>query len=45
MRMAQGFSQIDLAANAGSNHNFIGEIERAEKIASVDGHAMESGGT
>lgn len=35
LRMEQGISQIDLAEKAGLNHNFVGEIERAEKIASV----------
>lgn len=35
LRMAQGLSQIDLAEKADLNHNFVGEIERAEKIASV----------
>ena len=33
--MAEGLSQINLAEKAGLNHNFVGEIERAEKIASI----------
>jgi len=35
LRMAEGISQIDLAEKAGLNHNFVGEIERGEKLASV----------
>lgn len=35
LRMEAGISQIDLAEKAGLNHNFVGEIERAEKVASV----------
>ena len=35
LRMAEGFSQIELAEKADLSHNFVGEIERAEKIASV----------
>lgn len=35
LRVEQGISQIDLAEKAGLNHNYVGEIERAEKIASV----------
>lgn len=33
--MEQGMSQIALAEKAELNHNYVGEIERAEKIASV----------
>lgn len=35
LRTAKGLSQIDLAETAGLNHNFVGEIERGEKLASV----------
>jgi len=35
LRMAGGISQITLAEKAGLNHNFVGEIERGEKLASV----------
>ena len=35
LRMSEGISQIALAEKAGINHNFVGEIERGEKIASV----------
>jgi transcriptional regulator with XRE-family HTH domain len=35
LRSAQGISQIDLAEKAGLNHNFVGEIERGEALASV----------
>jgi XRE family transcriptional regulator, regulator of sulfur utilization len=35
LRTAEGISQIALAEKAGLNHNFIGEIERGEKLASV----------
>ena len=35
LRMATGISQIKLAEKAGLNHNFVGEIERGEKLASV----------
>lgn len=35
LRTEAGISQIDLAEKTGLNHNFVGEIERAEKIASI----------
>jgi transcriptional regulator with XRE-family HTH domain len=35
LRAEQGLSQIKLAEKAGLNHNFVGEVERGEKIASV----------
>ena len=35
LRTAAEISQIDLAEKAGLNHNFVGEIERGEKLASV----------
>jgi XRE family transcriptional regulator, regulator of sulfur utilization len=35
LRVEEGISQIALAEKAGLNHNFIGEIERGEKLASV----------
>jgi transcriptional regulator with XRE-family HTH domain len=35
LRNEAGLSQIDFAEKAGLNHNFIGEIERGEKVASV----------
>jgi transcriptional regulator with XRE-family HTH domain len=35
LRLEAGFSQIDLADKADLTHNFIGEIERGEKLASL----------
>lgn len=35
LRVEKGISQIALAEKAGLNHNFVGEIERAEKLASI----------
>ena len=35
LRDENGMSQIALAEKAGLNNNFVGEIERAEKLASV----------
>lgn len=35
LRAATGLSQIGLAEKAGLNHNFVGEIERGEKLASA----------
>ncbi len=35
LRSAEGISQIGLAERADLNHNFVGEIERGEKLASV----------
>lgn len=35
LRTNLGISQIALAEKAGLNHNFVGEIERGEKLASV----------
>lgn len=35
LRVEGGLSQIALAERAGLNHNFVGEIERGEKLASV----------
>ena len=36
IRAAQHISQEELGARAGLTRNFIGEIERAEKAATVD---------
>ncbi len=35
LRVSQGLSQIHLAEKAGLHHNFVGEIERGEKLASI----------
>lgn len=35
LRVEKGISQIAMAERAEMNHNYLGEIERAEKIASV----------
>ena len=35
LRGEAGLSQMALAEKSGLNHNFVGEIERAEKLASV----------
>ena len=35
LRGEAGMSQMTLAEKSGLNHNFVGEIERAEKLASV----------
>lgn len=35
LRTDAGISQIDLAEKAGLNHNFLGEVERAEKLPSI----------
>lgn len=36
LRAATGISQIALAEKADLTHNYVGEIERAEKLASVE---------
>ena len=36
LRSEKGISQISLAEKADLTHNYVGEIERAEKLASIE---------
>jgi len=36
LRKAAGLSQIELAEKADLTHNYVGEIERGEKLASIE---------
>jgi transcriptional regulator with XRE-family HTH domain len=36
MRMSEGLTQIQLAEKADLSHNYVGEIERGEKLASLE---------
>jgi transcriptional regulator with XRE-family HTH domain len=36
LREGEGLSQMKLAERAGLAHNFVGEVERGKKLASLD---------
>ena len=44
VREELGMTQADLAEKAGLGANFIGEIERAEKLASIETVVLIAGG-